>query len=224
MSENLGKMEKPEAGQFKKGRKLFFVPLMFSPPPNEIEPVALVGRYWQEVASQVQNLEASLSGVKRVFHELISSGEEATKTLENLRLGSQAVVKTLLEAGATLEIVEEAGMLTEFMDWSRCLSIGLDSPAVWSKVYEAYLDAWSRRNEHIAKRLDETLLDDEVGVLFFRENHQLQFPADMQVFYIAPPSLDAIHRWLRERQEKSRGKAEEKPKEETKEEPPEGGR
>jgi len=29
MSETLGKMEKPEARQFKKGRKLFFVPLIF---------------------------------------------------------------------------------------------------------------------------------------------------------------------------------------------------
>jgi hypothetical protein len=31
MSETLGKMEKPEASQFKIGRKLFFVPLVFRP-------------------------------------------------------------------------------------------------------------------------------------------------------------------------------------------------
>jgi hypothetical protein len=33
-----------------------------------------------------------------------------------------------------------------------------------------------------------------------RENHQVQFPPDVQVFYIAPPALDEIRRWLRERE------------------------
>ena len=28
-----------------------------------------------------------------------------------------------------------------------------------------------------------------------REGHQIQFPSDIQVFYIAPPSLDEIQRW-----------------------------
>ena len=35
-----------------------------------------------------------------------------------------------------------------------------------------------------------------------REGHHLQFPADIQVFYVAPPSLDALQRALRQRQEK----------------------
>ena len=37
----------------------------------------------------------------------------------------------------------------------------------------------------------------------FRE-HQLQFPRDIQVFYVAPPALDEIHRWLRDQQERER--------------------
>jgi hypothetical protein len=35
-----------------------------------------------------------------------------------------------------------------------------------------------------------------------RENHEVQFPPDIQVFYIAPPALDEMKRWLRERQGK----------------------
>jgi hypothetical protein len=32
-----------------------------------------------------------------------------------------------------------------------------------------------------------------------REGHQVQFPSDIQVFYVAPPSLDEIKRWLKEK-------------------------
>ena len=53
-------------------------------------------------------------------------------------------------------------------------------------------------NEFIAKRLDETLKPDEIGILFMREGHQVQFPADIQAFYVAPPALDEINRWLRD--------------------------
>ena len=39
----------------------------------------------------------------------------------------------------------------------------------------------------------------EIGLLLIREGHQVQFPSDIEVFYIAPPSLDAIKRWVSER-------------------------
>jgi len=86
------------------------------------------------------------------------------------------------------------------MDWGRCLAVGLQSQKVFSEVYQSFLEIQKRRNEQIAQRIDETLKSDEVGVLLMREGHQLQFPADVQVFYIAPPSLDEIKRWFRERE------------------------
>ena len=46
--------------------------------------------------------------------------------------------------------------------------------------------------------------------MFIREGHQVQFPSDIQVFYVAPPALDEIKRWLRDRahaaEEKEGGK------------------
>jgi len=32
-----------------------------------------------------------------------------------------------------------------------------------------------------------------------REGHQLQFPSNIQILYVAPPTLDEIKRWLRAR-------------------------
>jgi hypothetical protein len=34
------------------------------------------------------------------------------------------------------------------------------------------------------------------------EGHALHFPEDIQVFYIAPPALDEIRRWLRDQEAK----------------------
>jgi hypothetical protein len=86
------------------------------------------------------------------------------------------------------------------MDWSRCLAIGLQSQKVFTTAYQSYTELSKKRNEHIARRIDETLKADEIGILFMREGHEVQFPEDIQVFYIAPPALDDIRRWLRDRE------------------------
>jgi len=39
---------------------------------------------------------------------------------------------------------------------------------------------------------------DQAGLLFIREGHLAQFPKDIEVFSVAPPALDEIHRWQRE--------------------------
>jgi hypothetical protein len=38
-----------------------------------------------------------------------------------------------------------------------------------------------------------------VALLFIREGHLVQFPQDIEVFMVAPPALDEIHRWARDR-------------------------
>jgi len=81
MSETLGKMEKPEASQFKNGRKLFFVPLVFKPMEEDASLSELTAKYWGEAESQIANLESKLSDIKKIYHELLP-GEEASSDLK----------------------------------------------------------------------------------------------------------------------------------------------
>jgi hypothetical protein len=97
---------------------------------------------------------------------------------------------------AQLEATEDLAALEESADWQRCLSIGLVSDVVRSMAVEGYQQATSRRYEHIAGRIDETIEGSESGILFIREDHRVQFPSDLQVFYVAPPALDALKRWI----------------------------
>jgi hypothetical protein len=203
MAEELGKIEKPPVENFKKGRKLFFVPLIYGGKDLPEEYMVKFHKYWEQVEKQVAELSAKLGEVNRVYHELIAaSGEDAMKTIEELSEKSHKIVQGCLEKKAQLEAVEDGDILTEFMDWSRCLVIGLQNPKVVAKIYDFYIETGKKRNEYITKKIDETLKENEIGLLLMRENHQVQFPPDIQVFYVAPPALDEIKRWLRERESK----------------------
>lgn len=204
MAEELGKIEKPPVEEFKKGRKLYFVPLIYrsEQPPEEY--LEKFNRYWEQVKKQITELELKLGKVNKIYHELITaSGEDGSKVIKELNDKSHEIIQTCLDSGAQLEAVEEGDLLTEFMDWSRCLIVGLQNQKVLTKVYESYTEVSKKRNEYIAVKIDETLQADEIGILLMRENHQVQFPSDIQIFYVAPPALDEIKRWLREREAKS---------------------
>jgi hypothetical protein len=204
MTGELGKIDKPPVEGFKQGRKLFFVPLIFGSPEPLEGYVDKYNRYWEQVEKQLADLVTKLGEVKRIFHELIAEpGEAGNKVAGELNEKSHKIVQSCLEKKAQMEALEDSDMLMEFMDWNRCLLIGLQNPKVVSKVYEAYLEAAKKRNEYIARKINETLKTDEIGLLFMRENHQVQFPPDIQVFYVAPPALDEIKRWLREREQQT---------------------
>ena len=203
MSEELGKIEKPLADEFKLGRKLYFVPLVYLREEAEAEYQEKCIKYWEQIENQIGELELKLGKVSKIYHEFISAGgEDGVKAVEELNNRSCQIIKSRLEKGAQLEPTEDGELLTELMDWTRCLATGLQNQKVFTMIYEYYVETSKKRNEHIAKQIDETLKADEIGILLMKEEHQVQFPSDIQVFYIAPPALDEIKRWLRDRQAK----------------------
>jgi len=201
MPGELGKIEKPTVEEYKSERKLYFVPLVFSAPKPEAGLQEIVDRYWDQVEAQIANLEAKFGRVSKVYHEMVPvGGEDGVKVIEELCKGSYQVARVTFDKGAELLPIEDGDLLTEFMDWNRCLLVGLQNQNVFAKVYEYYIETQTRRNEHVAQQIDETLKSGDPGILFFREGHQVQFPPDIQVLYIAPPALDEIRRWLKERE------------------------
>ena len=212
MPEEFGKIEKPSAADYRKGRKLYFVPLIYGSEESPTDYLEKFDKYWKQVEDQIGDLELKLGLASRIYHELIpSSGDKGLKALKDLNEKSHQVVQSRVQKGSKLEATEDAELLTEFMDWSRCLAIGLQNQKVLTKVYESYTEAGKKRNEFIARHIDETLKAEEIGILFMREGHQVQFPAEIEVFYVAPPALDEINRWLRDPEaqlpQKRRGRA-----------------
>lgn len=196
----IGKIEKPVTERFKEKRKVYLVPLIY---PSEGAPPEYKERchlYWQQVAEQLSNLETKIGRVNRVYHETISlSGEDGMKFAEKLNPDSYQIVTSKCDNGASFEAIEDNALFQEAMDWERCFSVGFMTEKVTSKVLEFYAEASTKRYEFMAKKISETLKDNEAGLLFIREEHRLQFPSDIEVFSVFPPTLDEIHRWLRDR-------------------------
>src|SRR3990172_10194958 len=158
MAEELGKIEKPSVEEFKGKRTLFFVPLIFSPLEPEADLLEKIERYWSQVEAHISNLEQKLGKVTKIYHELIpAKSEEGVTAIEELNKESHRIVKARLDKGAELLSIEDRDLLTEFMDWGKCLASGLQNERVFEKVYQSYKEAQSKRNEYIAKRIDETL-------------------------------------------------------------------
>jgi hypothetical protein len=202
MSQELGKIEKPEADNFKHSRKICQIPLIYSgenAPPEFVEKYNL---YWQQVTEQVNNLVSKLGSVNHIFHESISeTGEEGLNVLEKLNPKSYELIKNTYQEGAHFEGMEDKVLWEETIDWQRCLMMGLISEKVMIKVSEYFTESSKKRYEFIARKIDETLKPNEVALLLINERHMVQFPGDIEVFKIAPPALNDIYRWLRDRQQ-----------------------
>ena len=200
MAEELGKIEKPEAGQFREKRKLYLVPLLFSWEDAPEEYVNLFDLYWQQVKEHLGNLESKLGSVNKVYHESITLADEAgLEVLEKLNPASCQIVRDKCQNGAHLEVVEDKELAEETVDWERFLRIGFVSQKVGRMVSDFFVEATRKRYEHIASKIDETLGDNEVAMLLIWEGHGVQFHQDIEVFNVAPPVLDEIRRWQRAR-------------------------
>ena len=197
MTTPLSQMPKPDAGQYQDARKLFLVPMFLFSPDTPEDGLKLLDRYWSEVRDHIENLERSLGRVSHIYHEAVyGEGEEGMRAVEMINPRGYSFIMALAGSLAKLEATESQDLLEEATDWQRCLSVGLVSRKVGSLASEGYRDAVRERYEHIGARIDETLKEGEGGALFIREDHRVQFPTDIQVFYVSPPGLDAIRHWI----------------------------
>ena len=197
MTQELGRIERPAAEQYRGRRKLLLVPLVFSPAPDDPEGAAALQNYWEQMQTQVAALENALGGLQRIYHETITASEE--EGMAQLQAGdrrSYTFISGKRESGAVLEATEDMEILLETLDLQRCLMIPLTSATVAARLQEWHAEANRRRYEHIATRIDDTLTGDGVGLLLISERHQVQFPSDIEVFYVSPPALDEFRRWL----------------------------
>jgi hypothetical protein len=200
MAEELGKIIKPEPGKYEDKRKLYLVPLLYSWQEAPAEYAIKFDIYWQQVGEHISNLESRIGAVNRIYHESISAaGDEGLKILEKVSPSSYKIIKEKCERGAGVEATEDTELADECLDWERHLLLGFISQKVANLVSESFVEATKKRYEYIADTIDKTLKEKEAALLFIREGHRVQFPKDIEVFSIAPPMLDDIHRWMRER-------------------------
>jgi hypothetical protein len=166
----------------------------------------LVNRYWEEVLQQTERLEAA-GKIRKIFCESISvEGEQAFDVLADMNEPAFRIVKKKVEEGAVLLPIESEEIFGPFLDWSNCLHV-VRTKDVFAKIFEFYKELAEKRLQHIASAIEENLSAGEAGLLIMRDEDRarLQFPSDIEVFLVTPPSYDDILRWMRERMKELQG-------------------
>lgn len=204
----IGKIERLSAAHFRKpGRKLFLVPLLFSLDKEgknmSKDYLVKIETYWSEVKSRIDNLQDKLGKINKIYHELVDAGgKKGFEVIKSLNKKSYQITRTLSQKGAVLEAVEDGDLVKESMDWARCLAIYPQSERALRKISQFYVEVMQKRDIYIAKKIDETLKDNQIGILFIRENNNIKFPSRMEIFRVQPSVLDDIRRYLRDFQSK----------------------
>ena len=80
MDEELGRITRPASDNYQGKRKLLLAPLAQLPGAAEQLPadgVEALGRYWEQVDTQVRAVQNALGSVARVYHESLPEGGAA---------------------------------------------------------------------------------------------------------------------------------------------------
>jgi hypothetical protein len=200
----LGQIERPDAGEFTGKRKLYCVANIYPVKDAPDDYNALVSKYWDEVVQQIEKLEAA-GKVKKIFCEIVSGeGEEALDILSKMNERVAGIIKKKIDEGGALVPVEKEEILGPYSDWGNCLRV-VFTHEVFAKILEFFTDLSGKRLEHIMDVINTRLSESEAGLLIMKDEDRakLQFPADIEVFLVTPPSYDDIMRWFREQGRKT---------------------
>ena len=202
----LGQIQRPYTDEFSGKRKLYCVANIYPVQEAENDYHELVRKYWDEVAQQIEKIEAA-GKVQKVFCEIIyQQGDEALKVLNSFNERIHQIIKKKLDEGSTLIPLENKEIIGPYTDWGNCLRV-VFTKEVFSKILEFYKEFSERRLQHFMSVIDVNLAEAEAGLLFMKDEDRskLQFPKDIEVFLITPPSYDDIIRWFREQVMKKSG-------------------
>ncbi len=196
----LGQIQRPSVEEFSGKRKLYCVADIYPIEQAPDDYRELVNKYWDEVVGQLEKIETAGKATK-IFCELVSEGgEEALGTLKRMNERVHQIVKKKTDEGSLFVPLEDKEILGPYTDWGNCLRV-IFTKEVFTKVFEFYTEFSEKRFRHILKVIDENLSESEAGLLIMRDEDRarLQFPVDIEVFLITPPTYDDIIRWMRER-------------------------
>lgn len=138
-----------------------------------------IEKFWDKVEEAIDKLDLDYSKV-RIFQDgMPVSGELALKIVnETAEKGSRnyQIVKKMIEKGAKIEETESKELLLKEYDYVKeFTSSEKEKREDALKEYEEAKDNLIRkRDEFIAKRIDETLKEDEIGFLFIGAHHKVE--------------------------------------------------
>lgn len=155
--------------------------------PHDFEPKTK--EFWSYVE---EKLAMFIGKVQRVYRdEICKGGDEALNQLCTIDAANFRVVRSLIENGAKLEATEDSLLVAESDSW---LEMAEQHPDLISlQLREGTM---RERDAFVSEKIEETLGDDECGVLFIDPARQPNFNKNIKVIRVCrfDPS-DYLRSW-----------------------------
>ena len=151
----------------------------------------IVEGVWEGITERLRALNLDYRKVRIYQDGLPSCGRELEIVRQVAACGSKnyALILDLLERGALVEGTESPDLLLEEYNFIKRITQAKDE-AEQEAAREAYARESSRilkqRDEFISRRIDESLQEGEIGLLFLGLMHQVDqmLPKDIEVSYL----------------------------------------
>ncbi len=181
-------------------RNIFIVRLVQAIP--ELEGFdQVLNSYWDAVRNQLERQQIGTGAIRHIFIETVPGrGEDARVDLQGMNPAALSLVQHLTANGAEIQEFEDKDLLAELIDWGICASQQLTSNKVRQAVATGHAESVGLRNDHLAKRLNDTIKDGDTA-LVLAVSSQLPIPDSIERFIVSPPELDQLERWLRAKME-----------------------
>ena len=199
MSEELGKISKPQADNIQLKRKLYLVQNIQNYFPDNSEFEVLLNEYWESISEQLDNLEKTAGSINKIYVEGIYQDYEiASKLLEENNKWCLNTISPRIKSGAEFGKIEDEVNYKELIDWTRIAQMGFVSENVKEITEKNYTEIINSRSKIIQDEIDK--LQNGEAALFLISSGSHKFPEDIEIFNVIPPSLDKMNRWITENQ------------------------
>ena len=152
-----------------------------------------VKQFWEIVATTIEGLELDYSGLKLYQDGLPVCGKEKEIVAEVAELGSEnhRLLQTLNKKGAVLMGTESPELLVKERELRMQMLIPTELKETSLESAQVLLN---QRDEYIAQRINQTLQDNEMGILFLGLMHNIEAKLPEDIFLIEPLGKPSILR------------------------------
>lgn len=199
MSEELGKISKPQAENVQLKKKLYLVQNIQNYFPGNKDFESLLKEYWDSISDQLDNLEKTAGTINYIYIEgMYQEYDVASKLLNENNKWCLNTIDSRIKSGSNYKKIEDENNYKELIDWTRIAQLGFVSENAKEVTEKNYTNIITERSKIIHDELNG--LNEGEAALFIISSGSHKFPDDMEIFNVIPPSLDKMNRWITENQ------------------------
>jgi len=207
MSEEIGKISKPQADNVQLKRKLYLVQNIQNYFPGNKDFENLLLEYWNSISDQLDNLEKTAGTINYIYIEgMYQEYDVASKLLNENNKWCLNTIDSRIKSGSNYKKIEDENNYKELIDWTRIAQLGFVSENAKEVTEKNYTNIITERSKIIHDELNG--INEGEAALFIISSGSHKFPDDMEIFNVIPPSLDKMNRWITENQNNQQQKNE----------------